>query len=138
MIAEAEEKLRLARGVQGLLIRLAKALNRHWHRRKGSVFADRYFSLALTGWRQIWRTFRYVLQNAKKHGIWLGRQPDPYSSGRWFRHWSSAAGIRRPLRSPPTVNGRSFEYLVCRRIALDDLPGPRSYDELEQLELAAT
>ena len=52
-------------------------------------------------------------------------------------HWSGAAGIRRPLRDPPTVNGRSFQYLVCRTIGLDDLPGPRSYDDLEQVELAA-
>ena len=138
MIVEASEKRRLARGLQGLMIRLAKALNRFWHRRRGSVFADRYFSLALTGRQQIYRTFRYVLQNAFKHGIWLRKnQPDPYSSARWFRRWTSPADIRRPLRSPPNVNLRSLEYLFARTIGLDELPGPRHYDDSETLDLAS-
>ena len=137
MIVEATSKLRLARGLQGLMIRLAKALNRFWHRRRGSVFADRYFSLAVTGRQQVWRTFRYVLRNAFKHGVWLRKgQPDPYSSGRWFLRWTNPADIRRPRRSPPNANRRSFEYLFGRTIELDDRPGPRSYDDCESLELA--
>ena len=37
---------------------------------------------------QAWRTLRYVLNNGRKHGVWLARdQPDPFSSGRWFKRW---------------------------------------------------
>ncbi len=43
LLIEAESKEELARGMQGLAIRIAKGLNRYWRRRVGSVFADRYF-----------------------------------------------------------------------------------------------
>nr|MCU0866302.1 hypothetical protein [Planctomycetota bacterium] len=41
LICEAEGRQALSRGLQGLLIRIARALNKLWSRR-GSVFADRY------------------------------------------------------------------------------------------------
>ena len=58
----------LSRGMQGLTIRIAKALNRHW-RRKGRVFADRFHASLLETVTQIRRATRYVLLNARKHGI---------------------------------------------------------------------
>src|SRR5262249_17406112 len=47
LIVEADHREQLARGMQGLMIRIAKGLNRFWHRRVGHVFADRYFALAM-------------------------------------------------------------------------------------------
>ena len=46
MLVEAEDGRALARGMQGLLVRVAKALNKLW-RRVGSVFADRFHSRLL-------------------------------------------------------------------------------------------
>jgi REP element-mobilizing transposase RayT len=68
LVVEAEGRERLSLGMQGLMIRIAKALNRFWHRRRGAVFADRYFALALKKRAQMWRTLRYVLNNGLKHG----------------------------------------------------------------------
>ena len=41
LIAEAADRVALRRGLQGLAIRIARALNKLWQRR-GKVFADRY------------------------------------------------------------------------------------------------
>ena len=60
LIVEVKNRRKLSKGLQALGIRLAKALNSLWHRRKGGVFAERYFALALASCRQIWRTVRYV------------------------------------------------------------------------------
>ena len=44
LLVEAENRQRLARGMQGLTIRIARALNRFWRGRAGAVFAERYFA----------------------------------------------------------------------------------------------
>jgi REP element-mobilizing transposase RayT len=41
-LVEAEDKRALSRGMQGLTIRMARALNRVMNNRKGKVFSDRY------------------------------------------------------------------------------------------------
>ncbi|HEX6811127.1 MAG TPA: hypothetical protein VF384_05865 [Planctomycetota bacterium] len=41
LLVEASDRAALSRGLQGLAIRIAMALNRLW-RRRGTVFADRY------------------------------------------------------------------------------------------------
>src|SRR5436190_13895171 len=46
LVHVADEK-RLSRAIQGFAIRAAKALNRCWWGRLGSVFADRYFARAV-------------------------------------------------------------------------------------------
>ena len=135
MIVDAMSRSRLARAMQGLMIRIAKALNRFWRRRVGSVFADRYFSLALVKRTQTWRTLRYVLNNGRKHGAWSVKdQPDPYSSGRWFPRWTSREGIRRPLRRAPVERSRFIQPLTFMTIDIDDMPGPRHNESAESLE----
>ena len=47
LMVEVKDRRKLSRGLQALGIRLAKALNSLWHRRRGSVFAERYFAAAL-------------------------------------------------------------------------------------------
>jgi len=139
LVVEADDRRRLARGLQGLMIRIAKSLNRFWRRRVGRVFADRYFALALVKRMQLWRTLRYVLQNGRKHGARSAKdRPDPYSSGRWFLRWCTLDPLRRPLRIPAVERPHTFELLALPAIALDDLPGPRHYDDGESIESLLT
>lgn len=122
LIVEVKNRTQLSRGMQGLNIRLAKALNRHW-RRKGKVFAYRYFAVVTRSVQQAMKVLKYVLNNARKHGIRLpAGTPDPFSSARWFRRWREEH--RRPLRSPPVVEAWSWEPWTS--ISLDEVPGQRA------------
>jgi hypothetical protein len=76
--------------MQGLLVRIARALNALWNRR-GSVFADRFHARALRSPREVRAALVYVLHNARHHGIRLLGM-DPFSSGPWFDGWSSKLG----------------------------------------------
>jgi putative transposase len=66
LIAEADDARALSRGVQGLTVRVARALNRRLQR-KGRLFADRYHVRALKTPRSVRLALRYVLLNAHKH-----------------------------------------------------------------------
>ena len=128
VVVEVADKRALARGMQALAIRIAKQLNARWNRKgQGRVFAERYFALALTSYRQMWRTVRYVLNNGRKHGSWTKKdEPDPFSSGPWFVRWSSAP--RRPSRRAPVARSRYYDWLAC--IGVNDVPGPRWQEAL--------
>src|SRR5262245_12899112 len=65
LLIESGNKRALARGMQGLTIRIAKNLNRHWRRRGGSVFAERYFARVAETAKEIKRALAYVLNNAR-------------------------------------------------------------------------
>ena len=105
LLVEAQDRLALARGVQGLAIRIAKALNRLWRRRRGTVFADRYHDHILKTPREVRNALRYVFGNARHHAA-QGRMVavpgviDIFTSAPWFD------GFREPL----TV--RSLEAIV--------------------------
>src|SRR5688572_32756059 len=76
LIVEGSCRNGLSRGLQGLAIRMARALNR-LRRRLGSVLADRYHHRILRSPREVWHALRYVLNNARKHGAWSSRtRPD--------------------------------------------------------------
>jgi REP element-mobilizing transposase RayT len=143
LLVEAENKLRLARAMQGLEIRVAKALNRYWRRRLGSVFADRYFARALENYRQIKRALCYVVNNARKHGVWSSKdQPDPFSSGRWYDgwYWHQRELIRRPLRDPPVARAKDY-YLTLssfRDFSVTFVPGQRAWESESFEALLAT
>jgi putative transposase len=66
LIVEADTSRDLSRGVQGLCIRLAKALNALLKRR-GRVFADHFHSRLLGSPTQVVNAIRYVLENAARH-----------------------------------------------------------------------
>ena len=104
LLVEADGNEGLSRGMQGLLVRLARRLNRHWQRR-GTVFPDRYHAVAITCPKQARNTLAYVLNNARKHGHehapegWV----DPFSSAPWFDAYSDRAPERefgRPTAEP--------------------------------------
>jgi REP element-mobilizing transposase RayT len=66
LIAEVRDRRALSRGLQGLSIRVARAVNRGLER-EGKVFADRYHARALKTPRAVRFALRYVLLNVRKH-----------------------------------------------------------------------
>jgi putative transposase len=76
LIVEARDAMALARGIQGLLIRFAKAVNRVLKRR-GRVFADRYHAHTLRSPTEVANAIAYVLGNATTHAARRGRPVHP-------------------------------------------------------------
>lgn len=108
LIVEARDARSLSRGMQGLLVRIARGLNRLWQR-SGSVFADRYRARALRSPREVRHALAYVLLNARKHGCFLATI-DPYTSGRAFDGWKTLAQHAYPPegRAPPVLQARAW------------------------------
>ena len=66
LIVEAPDRVRLARGMQGLGVRLARALNRVMGR-SGRVIGDRYHAHILRTPSEVKRARSYLLANGKQH-----------------------------------------------------------------------
>ena len=106
LIVEADGQRSLTRGMQGLNIRIAKALNRVMGR-TGRVFADHYHSRLLATPTELVNAIAYVLGNAAHH---YGPTPatDPCSSAASRstevlcepRTWLLRSGWRRARRIP--------------------------------------
>jgi putative transposase len=84
MIVEAESAHALSRGMQGIAIRMAKALNKQM-RSTGRVFADRYHAHILTTRAEVRNALAYVVHNFALHQQRTGKGlapavVDPYSS----------------------------------------------------------
>src|ERR1700730_3251002 len=77
LLVEADSDVSLARGMQGMEVRIAKALNRLMERR-GRVFADHYHSRLLRSPTELMNAIAYVLGNHAHH---FGGPPvrDPFS-----------------------------------------------------------
>jgi REP-associated tyrosine transposase len=110
LIAEVADRRALSRGMQGLAIRLAKAVNRV-NGERGRVFADRYHARALRTPREVRNALAYVLNNRRRHLAkerlrvptgWL----DPLCSGAYFDGWATrrprAVDERAPVVAPRT------------------------------------
>ena len=78
LVVEADGPTDFVRGVRGLAIRVAKAMNRVLGRR-GRVWSDRYHARLLRTPREVRNAFVYVLNNVRKH-IRSARGLDPCSS----------------------------------------------------------
>ncbi len=125
LIVEAEDKERLRRGVQGLLVRVARRLNKVWGR-MGTVMADRFHSRILKTPREVWNALRYVINNARKHGSFFKpNEPDPYSSGRWFDGWRES--LLPAATEAPLARARTWLLNVGwrkhGRIGVAEVPG---------------
>jgi REP element-mobilizing transposase RayT len=85
LLVEADGADSLSRGMQGLAIRLARALNRAGAR-SGKVFADRYHAHVLASRREVAFALRYVLQNFRHHlrEDVAPKGADPCSSAAWL------------------------------------------------------
>ena len=98
LLAEGRSRAALSRGLQGLLVRIARALNKLW-RRRGKVFADRYHDRVLKSPRQVRNAIRYVLQNGRKHAA-EGREVsvpasiDTFTSAPWFDGFRETIVVR--------------------------------------------
>jgi REP element-mobilizing transposase RayT len=137
LLCEADDKLALARGVQGFQISAAKQLNRELGRGCGQVFADRYHVTAIDSIAQTRHEVSYILNNWRKHkrdgaGLFDGRI-DPFSSGVWFAGWKErTAPVSIPEGyDPPRVATPQTWYLTdgykrARPISVYEVPGPRS------------
>ena len=123
LIIEAENEARLAQAMKGLKVRIARALNRLWGR-AGSIFRERFFARVLTGLWEVKRALRYVLLNARKHGIPIPKDtPDPCSSGPWYSYW---LGAWEPWSAgSPVVRGRTLylDGIYPIRLDLNEVPG---------------
>jgi REP element-mobilizing transposase RayT len=112
LVVEADLPLRLARGVQGLAIRCARAVNRCAGRR-GAVWSDRYHARALATPREVRRGMVYVLLNFRKH-LRAGPGIDPCSSGPWFDGWRRAVAAKE---AAPVASARTWLATVGWRRA---------------------
>lgn len=123
LVVEADSKQALSRGMQGLAIRVARRVNRLTFR-SGKLWADRFFSRALTSPRSVRNALAYVLNNFKKHRAPGAAHIDPYSSAPYF------AGFRE-------LRGKSpWDLPHSRRMPLspNGVPPPVFDDEIPILE----
>jgi REP element-mobilizing transposase RayT len=128
-LVEIQNEHSLSRGIKGLLVRVARALNRLWDR-KGAVIADRYHARVLRTPCEVRTALVYVLQNARKHGCSL-HEADPFSSARWFDGWMHPLlplSTSARWHSPPVVEARTWLLRVGWRrhglIFLSERPAP--------------
>jgi REP-associated tyrosine transposase len=125
LIVEAHDTAALERGIRGLAIRVARAINRALER-TGPVWGDRYHARTLESPREVRHGLVYVLFNHRKHRPAERQRIDPCSSACWFD------GFRTPLpRSddpPATRAARTWLGTTGWRrrglIRLDETPQP--------------
>lgn len=102
LLVEAEDAKSLTRGLQGLAIRVARAINKVVGRR-GRVWWDRFHARLLRTPREVRSALVYVLQNVRKH-VAGASGIDACSSARWFSGWRWAVVARdaAPVVAPRT------------------------------------
>ncbi len=130
-LVEGRDREALARGIQGLLVRIARALNKLWGR-QGKVFADRYHDRILKSPREVRNAIRYVLGNGSKHAA-AGREVavpqaiDTYTSAPWFdgfRETIVVRGLEAIVR--PVADARTWMLTIGWRrhglLSVHELP----------------
>src|SRR5207253_1330187 len=109
LVVEADDEKALARGMQGLGVRIAKALNRLMGR-KGAVFADHYHARTLRSPTQVANALAYVLMNFLHHfpdeAARYAEDPRDRFSSAW----------REGGMDPPVVAARTWLLTVGWRI----------------------
>jgi putative transposase len=132
LFVEATDTLALEKGVRGLLIRVARAVNRVLQR-KGALWADRYHRRDLRTPREVHHALAYVLCNARKHAAGVP-QFDDCSSASTFDGWrrvdSRGAGSAAATGAEPVTRAARTWLLTTgwRRYGLLDpwtTPGDR-------------
>jgi REP element-mobilizing transposase RayT len=105
LIVEGTDRISIARGVQGLCVRIARAVNRVLGR-DGEVFGDRYHRRDLATPREVRNAIAYVLLNWEKHHPQSEGGVDYFSSGAWFDGWVSWKRV--PDTPSPVVLARTW------------------------------
>lgn len=130
MLVEAQGAEALSRGMQGLAIRVARAVNRAAARR-GKVWAGRYHARVLRSPRAVRHALCYVLQNTRRHATTDRKIVDPYwidprSSGPWFDGWRGEAhppGVLAPAPcAPPRTWLLSTGWRRYGLVGVDEVP----------------
>ncbi len=126
LICEADGREALSGGLQGLNVRVAKAINRALGR-TGRVIRERYHVHVLESAAEVRNAVQYVVRNAERHGLydaWCERgaapRPDPYSSAAWFPYWREGALELSPLQLAASVVKPAQTYLM--RAAFEGAP----------------
>jgi len=101
LIVEAHDRHTFVRGMQGLAIRTARAINRAIGR-KGKVWADRYHARELRTPREVRNALVYVLQNWKKT-VPGAEHLDSCATGFWFDGWKGPRPRWSLTSQPPPV-----------------------------------
>jgi hypothetical protein len=101
LIAEADSTASLSRGMKGLSVRVAWAVNRALGRKRGKVFSDRYYSRVLSTPREANLALHYVLNNYREHQAEGGRTlparfRDPCSSWKYLRVHAEVSPLAQP------------------------------------------
>ena len=124
LVAESENRVVLARGIQGLAVRIARNVNKLVGRR-GRVFGDRYHARDLRTPREVRNAIAYVLLNRAKHDPRSPGGGDFFSSGAWFDGWS--VEIRRSDEPSPVARARTWlagtGWRRCGLVRSDERPG---------------
>jgi len=107
LLVEADGAEALSRGMRGLAIRCALAVNRALGRR-GALWGERYHARALTTPRMVRNGLVYVLANARKH-LRVVAGVDPCSSAPWFDGYRE-----RPTRMDGLATTRSPQTWLLR------------------------
>src|SRR5688500_13311227 len=89
LIVEADDTRALSRGMQGLAVRIARAVNQAMSRKRGKVFSDRYHHRVLKTPPETRAAISYLINNYKKHMAEAGRSVgrnfiDQHSTARSF------------------------------------------------------
>jgi REP element-mobilizing transposase RayT len=127
LVVESRNARALSRAMQGLAVRLARALNRSLGRR-GKVFADRFHHRVLSTPRQVRHALAYVLCNARKHRVapsirgWL----DPLSSATSFDGWIGEVGPSTRMTPSPRTWLLRVGWRRAGLLHPDHTPGPLS------------
>lgn len=125
LLVEAEDTHGLSRGLQGLSIRLARAVNRVLGRH-GKVWGDRYHARALRTPTEVRNGLVYVLQNFRKH-LPSGHGLDSCSSAAWFDGFRESPP-RREAPSPVVPPRTWLAAVGWKRLGLiriGERPAPR-------------
>jgi putative transposase len=121
-VVEADDERSLSRGMQGLAIRIARAINRAVGRR-GKVFTDRFHGRDLGTPTEVRNAILYVLNNARHHSAkaWPPRRVDPCSSAKWFDGWAVEVECLRLDGPSPTTTAKTWLLRVgWRKLGLLD------------------
>jgi REP element-mobilizing transposase RayT len=104
MIVEAEDRVALSRGIQGLASGLARVVNRTTGCQGLKLWRDRYHARPLKTPMEVRRALVYVLRNGLKHGS-TAFAVDPCSSAAWFDGFEGHPPVRTdpaPIVAPTT------------------------------------
>jgi len=123
LLVEADNRMCLARGLQGFQISAAKHINaalgkmRGVERRRGRVFADRYHAAIITSRRGVRTRLAYVLNNWRHHRedakpFMRGLPVDPFSTAPTFTGWLTPLDFEWPSTYQPLPRWEPRTWLL--------------------------